>query len=132
MKRVLGPLIVHAILCVLTWLGFEQGESGAANVVIFAVWLALVPIGVLAAGGVLVEGAATKAAAKPKFPGWAAFVTRAARWFCLVTLVWHGAWATSIGFAVFMLGIAIANKAIEDAREKLAADALAQAVAEGA
>jgi hypothetical protein len=31
-----------------------------------------------------------------------------------------------------MLGIAIANKAIEDAREKLAADALAQAVAEGA
>lgn len=119
MKRSIQPVLFHAILAFLTWYGFHQGVAGAANIVTFLLWLALVPIGILAMVGVCIGDVAIKAAAKPPFPRWAAFITRCTRWFCLLLLVWHGAWATAIGMAVFMASMAIAWQAIKDARKKL-------------
>lgn len=103
--------------------GWVLDVEGARNIVAFAAWALLVPVGVIA---VFSEKAQTEFARDPGRPLFERALSRAINWACLVVLVWNGAWWTGIAFGVFMLGAAVAReetKKLRDAAKARAATA---------
>jgi len=107
--RKFKPLAGRAAFVLLVWHGFAMGVDGAQSLARFVVWVAALPLGVLAHVPAIV-------AESDRHGGpWAspalAAANRALEWAALALLVWFGAPITATAWALFMALTHVARQA---------------------
>ena len=110
-------LAIQVAFAALVVAGWIYGIDGARNVVHFATWLVLLPLGVVAAFSDKLHADMAK---KPPPPAVIRAIARIGNWSILGVLLWQGSIATGFAFALFMLGGAIASALINKRRDAAA------------
>lgn len=104
MKEVKALAITLAILA-LAYFGVIHGVQGAKNILLFVIWAICLPTGL---AGMTPSMHKTLAEDDPPQPI-ARAISRVVRWGMLLLLLWTGHLATGTAWAVYMLGIAVAD-----------------------
>lgn len=99
--RLIRYIVTNLAFAACLWLGIIEGIAGAANVALFLAWLAIVT-SLFACTKDVVEVMAKRGRTVPMW------VDQCFDLAVVVFLVWHGWWATAIGYVIHMGSIAVA------------------------
>lgn len=99
--RLIRYIITNAAFAVCLWFGIIEGISGAANVALFIAWIAIVT-SLFACSKDVIEKLAQRGRTVPMW------IDQSFDLMVVAFLVWHGWWATAIGYVIHMGSLAVA------------------------